>query len=186
MLFHQGNFMNFMRAWESSTRNCSAKSPSRNGCDHEVIGTVIDVFWPLVPLWLSRNTFYSLPPIFLYFISILLKGAKKDETQHVLFLSMQTPHYLRDLCLSCRLHLNFVCFIWGFSRSRASKAKQPRRNTEWEYGGLQKESGQQMKMQWESFTKLLKSVIVLSCQILPRLWRVCSRKWTSLLLIEFN
>lgn len=42
LFFNQGNFMNFMRVWEGSTRNCSAKSPSRNGHDQEV--TVIDVF----------------------------------------------------------------------------------------------------------------------------------------------
>lgn len=44
MLFHQGNFMDFMRAWEGSTTNGSAKSPARNGRGHEVIDAVIDVF----------------------------------------------------------------------------------------------------------------------------------------------
>lgn len=61
---------------------------------------------------LPFSTSHSLPPIFLCFISILLKGAKKYETQHVLFLSMQTPPYLGDLYLSCGLHPNFVCVTW--------------------------------------------------------------------------
>lgn len=168
-----------------------AKSPSSSGLDHEVIDTVIDVFCLLLSPWLRRNTFHSLPPTFLFFINILLKGAK-EVWERACFLSQHAnPSLSKRFIFILWTTPNFCSLL--FKVSVDQEPLKPcscmclHKGIQDEHMKVYKRS-RINKLQWRRTESPLQSYwdLWFFCPLLPGSWRICSKKWNSLLHIEFN